>query len=92
LGILNSIKKFFLPKQSKQKVIIKELKNLDYENGKEFAYRFTILARELELTDREKRLFDDIFDDLRQYKYKQKSTNLNNSSIVKIEVFLGALD
>ena len=92
MGILAAIKKFFVPKQSKQKTIIKELKTLDYTNGKDFAYRFTVLARELELTEREKRLFDDVFDDLKQYKYKPNSATLNNATIAKIEVFMGALD
>ena len=92
MSFLSFFTKFLFRNKSKQKIIISKLKSLDYKSGKTFAYNFTALARELELTEREKRLFDDIFDDLKQYKYRSNSSALTNSSIAKIEVFLGSVD
>lgn len=80
------------PTYSKRASIIKELKKLDFNDGKNSAYKFTSLARELELSDREQRLFEDIFDMLKEYKYKPSSSKIDRATKTKIEIFIQSVE
>lgn len=84
--------KFLSPKYSQKSNIIKELKKLDFNDGKTSAYQFTALARQLELNEREQRLFDDIYDMLKDYKYRPQTQKLDSKVIAKIEIFIGSVE
>jgi len=86
------ISRFFTPKYSKKASIIKELKQLDFNDGKTTAYKFTALSRELELSDREQRLFDDIFEMLKEYKYRPSTKKLDRNVIARIEIFIQSVE
>lgn len=86
------ISRFFTPKYSQRVSIIKELKQLDFNDGKASAYKFTALARELELSDREKRLFEDIFEMLKEYKYRPTTKKLDRNVIARIEIFIQSVE
>lgn len=83
----NIVQRFF-KKENTKALLIQQIKSLDFQNGKKAAYDFTFLARQLELTEREKRLFEEIFEALDTYKYTKTSKPLDIKTIAKIEVFI----
>lgn len=92
LAIFVLAKKFSYKKNSKNDEILSELKALDAKNSKKYAYYFTLLGRNLELNEREKRLFEEIVEDMKIYKYRQNPKNLDSKTVAKIEVFFGAFE
>ena len=92
LGIFLLAKKISYKKNSNNDEVLKILKSLDSKNSKEYAYNFTKIGRTLELSEREKRIFGEIVDDLKVYKYCQYPNALDQKTIAKIEVFLGVFE
>lgn len=78
-------------KNSAQYKILRQLTQLDYNDGKKSAYRFCALVRQLELTSREERLFEEIIELLSEYKYRPISKPLPRAIRAKIELFIEGL-
>lgn len=78
-------------KNSPKYKILKQLNNLDYNDGKKSGYVFCALVRKLELTPREERLFEELIELLSEYKYRPNSQPLPKMIRAKMELFIEGL-
>ena len=91
--IIFSIIKFIKNRKlSPKKGYYKILENIDFENPKEFAYTFTKYSKFLISNDREKKLANELIEELEKYKYKKVVENLDEEIKVKYKIFMESLD
>lgn len=91
--IIFSIIKFIKNRKlSPKKGYYKILENIDFENPKEFAYTFTKYSKLLISNDREKKLANELIEELEKYKYKKVVENLDEKIKVKYKIFMESLD
>lgn len=91
--IIFSLIKFIKNKKPNQKkVYYKILEDIDFENPKEFAYTFTKYSKLLISNDREKKLADELIEELEKYKYKKVVENLDEEIKAKYKIFMDSLD
>ena len=79
-------------KVSPKKEYYKILKNINFENPKEFAYTFTKYSKLLITNDREKKLANELIEELEKYKYKKIVENLDEEIKAKYKIFMESLD
>ena len=79
-------------KVSPKKEYYKILKNINFENPKEFAYTFTKYSKLLITNDREKKLANELIEELEKYKYKKIVENLDQEIKAKYKIFMESLD
>ena len=79
-------------KLSPKKEYYKILKNINFENPKEFAYTFTKYSKLLITNDREKKLANELIEELEKYKYKKIVENLDEEIKAKYKIFMDSLD
>lgn len=93
LSIIFLIIKFFKNrKKSPRKIYFEILKQIDFENSKKSAYLITKYARLVASNEREKKLANELIDELEKYKYKKNVENINNEIKNKYSIFMEALD
>ncbi len=91
--IIFSLIKFIKNKKPNQKkVYYKILEDINFENPKEFAYTFTKYSKFLISNDREKKLANELIEELEKYKYKKVVENLDEEIKAKYKIFMDSLD
>ena len=86
------IKFFKNRKKSDRKKYYEFLKNIDFSDSKKSAYEITKYARLLVSNDREKKLCEELIEELEKYKYKKNVEGINNTIKAKYSVFMDSLD
>lgn len=86
------IKIFKNRKKSDRKKYYELLKNIDFNDSKKSAYEITKYARLLANNEREKKLCEELIEELEKYKYKKNVDNINNTIKIKHSVFMDSLD
>ena len=80
-------------KKSKEYYYLQQLKNIDFELQKKSAYTITKYGRLLAKDDRQKRLIEELIEDLEPYKYKKDINDKITKNIkTKFETFLDSID
>lgn len=93
LVIIFFIIKFFKNrKKSDRKKYYEILENINFENSKESAYTITKYSRLLALSEREKKLSEELIEDLRKYKYKKNVKQIDDMIKAKFLTFMESLD
>lgn len=90
--IVYMLKLFKNRKKSDRKKYYEILQNIDFKNSKESAYTITKYSRLLARNEREKRLSDEIIEDLRKYKYKKNVKEVDDMIKAKFSTFMESLD
>jgi len=86
--------KFFKPKNKTQEMKWYEiLSNLDFNDTKNTAYKITKYGTYLATDERQKRLIEELTNELSNYKYKKEIQNSFSSNIkTKFSIFMDTLD
>ena len=93
LIILFFVIKFFRnKKQSDRKKYYKILQEIDFKDSKSSAYQITKYSRLLASNDREKKLANELIEDLEFFKYKKDVKNIDKMSKAKFLTFMEILD
>ena len=93
LSIIIFIIKYFKNKKvNKRKIYFNILKNIEFKEPKKDAYTITKYLRLLVVEDREKRLANDLINDLEDFKYKKDVSNINRNIKNKLTTLLDILD
>lgn len=93
LGIIFFIMKLFKNKKiDTRKINYNILKEMNYTDSKVAAYEITKAIRVLAKTQREKKLAQEIIEELEQYKYKKEVSDINETIKIKISTFMDAVD
>ncbi|BAK72531.1 MAG: hypothetical protein AB7S49_08450 [Arcobacter sp.] len=79
-------------KKSPRKIYFEILKQIDFEDAKKSAYLITKYARLVASNEREKKLANELIDELEKYKYRKNVEIINNEIKNKYSIFLEALD
>ena len=90
--IILIIKYFKNKKENKRKIYFNILKDIEFKDSKKDAYTITKYLRLLVLEDREKRLANELINDLEIYKYKKEVSNINTNTKNKLTTLLDILD
>jgi len=90
--IVYMLKLFKNRKKSDRKKYYEILQNIDFKNSKESAYTITKYSRLLARNEREKRLSNEIIEDLRKYKYKKNVKEADDMIKAKFSTFMESLD
>jgi len=90
--IILIIKYFKNKKENKRKIYFNILKDIEFKDSKKDAYTITKYLRLLVLEDREKRLVNELINDLEIYKYKKEVSNINTNTKNKLTTLLDILD
>jgi len=91
-SIIVLIYKFFKRKNSTKIFYFNELKNIDFSNSKEAAYKITKYGKELISQDREIKLYNELVSQLEEYKYKKEVKSIDKNIKQKYELFMDSLD
>lgn len=93
LIILFFIIKFFRnKKENDRKKYYKILQEIDFKNSKSSAYKITKYSRLLAISEREKKLCEELIFELDNFKYKKEVSNIDDSIKAKYSVFMDSLD
>lgn len=84
--------RYFKKKNNPRKEYFLILKNTDLKNPKQTAYTFSQYGRYLIKSEREKKLYEELYEDLEQYKYQKNTPKLNTHTLQKIEIFMESID
>lgn len=91
-ALLYLLFKYFKSKNNDKKTLYKELNNMILKNAKLDAYVITKKGRELINNDREQKLYEELIEELNQYKYKKDVQSMNKQSQEKFRRFMDAID
>jgi len=75
-----------------RKVYMEKIHNVDTDNAKQAAYEISEYGRFVALSEKEKRLLDDLNQRLSQYKYKKSVEKIDKETLGYFHVFLEVLD
>ena len=99
LGIILVLTSIFLfikylknKKTNDRKTYYNILKNIDFSDSKKAAYTITKYSRLLASNDREKKLANELIEDLEFFKYKKDVKNIDKMSKAKFLTFMEILD
>jgi len=84
--------KYFKNRNNPRKDYYKILKNIDFDNTKDSAYKITKYTRKLASNDREIKLSKELISELEEYKYKKDVKKFDNNIIQKFELFMDSVD
>lgn len=87
-----SIRYFLTRKKNKKKEYYKILKNIDLSNSKKAAYTITKYARLISQSDREKKLSNELIEELESYKYKKDVKPLDDEFKILFGRFMDNVD
>ena len=79
-------------KTNDRKTYYNILKNIDFSDSKKAAYTITKYSRLLASNDREKKLANELIEDLEFFKYKKDVKNIDKMSKAKFLTFMEILD
>ena len=79
-------------KQNPKKQYFEILKNIDFNDSKSFAYIFTKYSRLIVSNEREKKLANELIDELEKYKYKKDVEKIDEKTKAKYSIFMDSLD
>ena len=93
-GLLVMIYKHFSGKKKDltRKEVLKRLKDIDFEDSKEAAYKITKYARYLVEDDRSQKMFLQLEEKLTKYKYIQNPPPFDEDTIGQYNLFLEVVD
>ncbi len=77
-------------KPTKKEIALRELKNIDYSNPKDIAYKFTIFAGSF-LEESDKREYEMLVKELDSYKYKKEIPNMDEDLKKRVKNFIKGL-
>lgn len=83
---------FYNKKGNERKKYYKTLKELDLSNAKQSAYTISKYVRLLAQSEREKRLADELIEELEKYKYKKEVKELENDIKIIFARFMDSVD
>ena len=86
------IKYFKNRKASDRKTYFNILKNIDFDDSKKAAYTITKYSRLIANSDREKKLANELIEELRIFKYKKNVKNIDKLTKAKYSTFMEILD
>jgi hypothetical protein len=86
------IKFFKNRKKSPRKIYFEILKNIDFSDSKKSAYVITKYSRLITTNEREKKLANELIEELEKYKYKKNVEKIDETIKVKFLVFMDSLD
>ena len=86
------IKYFKNRKVSDRKTYFNILKNIDFDDSKKAAYTITKYSRLIVNSDREKKLANELIEELRIFKYKKNVKNIDKLTKAKYSTFMEILD
>ena len=86
------IKYFKNRKVSDRKTYFNILKNIDFDDSKKAAYTITKYSRLIANSDREKKLANELIEELRIFKYKKNVKNIDKLTKAKYSTFMEILD
>ena len=86
------IKYFKNKKLSDRKTYFNILKNIDFDDSKKAAYTITKYSRLIANSDREKKLANELIEELRIFKYKKNVKNIDKLTKAKYSTFMEILD
>lgn len=86
------IKFFKNRKKSPRKIYFKILKNIDFSDSKKSAYVITKYSRLITTNEREKKLANELIEELEKYKYKKNVEKIDETIKAKFLVFMDSLD
>lgn len=93
ITLIYFIIKYFKNKNSStQKKAYAYLKNLNFNHSKEASYAITKYGRLLISNDHEKKLFEELIEQLEQYKYKKEVEAFDDTIKKQFERFMDAID
>lgn len=85
--------KFFKDrKKSPRKIYFEILKNIDFSDSKKSAYVITKYSRLITTNEREKKLANELIEELEKYKYKKNVEKIDETIKAKFLVFMDSLD
>jgi serine protease inhibitor len=87
LIVITLIIRYFVKKYNYKKNLLKELKNLPYDNSKKTAYLFTKYAKQF-INEKNKDKYHEIIEKLEKYKYKPSVPPLDEDVKKEIEEFI----
>lgn len=92
--LLYKIYKYFKSKKanSKREKYLQILKNLNYNNPKDTAYDFTKYAKPLSTDEKSQELYDNIVQNLSNYKYKKDVANITDDIKQNINIFIDIVE
>ncbi len=82
----------FKKRIDEKKMMIKELKELDFKDSKRAAYKITKYGRELIYDDRSLEIFEELVKRLGRYKYKKRVPAMDRETIQLINLFIKIVD
>lgn len=91
-SIIYFLRQYFKNKNSDKKQAYRTLNNLDFNHSKLSAYTITKVGKVLISNDREQKLYEELIDDLEQYKYKKEVITFNTHSKHLFKLFMDAVD
>ncbi|MGE4383470.1 MAG: hypothetical protein AB7D41_09760 [Arcobacter sp.] len=86
------IKFFKNRKKSPRKIYFEILKNIDFSDSKKSAYVITKYSRLITTNEREKKLANELIEELEKYKYKKNVEKIDDTIKAKFLVFMDSLD
>ncbi|MDD3009030.1 MAG: hypothetical protein RBR70_04330 [Arcobacter sp.] len=86
------IKFFKNRKKSPRKIYFEILKNIDFSDSKKSAYVITKYSRLITTNEREKKLANELIEELEKYKYKKNVEKIDETIKAKFLVFMDSLD
>ncbi len=79
-------------KKDFRKEYFKILEEIDFQDSKQCAYTITKYARLLAVSQREKKLAEELIDELEQYKYKKDVKEIDEDIKILFSRFMDSLD
>ncbi|MFY9087894.1 hypothetical protein [Arcobacter aquimarinus] len=79
-------------KNTPRKKYLKILKEIDFDDSKKSAYTLSKYARLLAINDREKKLANELIEELEKFKYKKNVGKIDNHIKAKYSIFMESLD
>lgn len=79
-------------KTNERKTWFKTLENINYQNPKEAAYTITKYTRLLVTNPRDKKLCNELIEELEKYKYKKTVESIDDNIKAKLSTLMDAID
>lgn len=79
-------------KKDERKTYYEILENIDFEQAKKSAYEITKYGKLLATSDREKKLIEELIEELEKYKYKKEVTSIDNEVKILFNRFMDSVD
>ena len=89
LVVLKLIKK---KRVDRKKILINQLRKIEFKDSKQTAYKITLISRKLAKTDKEKELLNNLLQRLQKYKYHKDNILFKEEDKRYLDVFIGAID